>query len=912
MSHLSVRGEQSTAAEIANLAQITALGDPNADRILFWDDSAGAYAYLTAGSGLAITGTTMTATSSGDVAGPSSSVDNAIVRFDGTTGKLIQDYTSGAPTISDTGAITASQGGSLTGTWTNLGTVTTIDINGGTVDGAIIGGASAAAITGTVITANTSVLPDADGGAALGSATVGFSILGLSSGSTVNFANSNVVLTHSSGILTMGTGEMRITTVGTNAASVITVGSTSTLTNKTLTSPTITTSPTAAGSTWTDLGTVTTADINGGTLDAVVIGGATAAAATVTTLVVNTSALPDANDGAPLGSATVSWSDLFLASGAVINFANGDATVTHSSALLTSNVDIVVPAEVYGAGWNGSNEVPTKNDVYDKIEMVVAGAGANTALSNLAAVAINTTLVSDTDNTDALGTTAIAWSDIFLGSGAVITFNSAPSTADVTITHSADTLTFAGGTIVLGTATAAGGLTGNVTGNVSGTAATVTGAAQTAITSVGTLTSLAVGAVTSTGLHTVTLAGNTSLLTNTTDNSSVQVAILQGDRATMADNDEAYVSLKLSDDGGTQTEAARITWAVPDVSAGTSVDGRLDFSVMTAGSLVKELQLSGLDLSPSSNDGLALGTTSLGFSDIHLATGAVINVAAGDAVITHSAGIFTVSTGDLRVTTAGTNAASVVTVGGTQTLTNKTLTSPTIGTSPTAAGATWTDLGTVTTADINGGTIDGSVIGGASAAAITGTVITANTSILPDANDGAVLGAAGTAFSDLFLAEGGVINWDSSDATITQTGNVLAVAGADFRIATADVGTNADSVPTISSTNTFTNKRITQRVVTAADDATAVIDVDVTDQYQLTAMANATTISTTGTPTAGQKLVIRLKDNGTARGLTWDGVFRAIGVTLPTTTVISKTHYIGCIYNLTDTKWDAVAVVAEA
>lgn len=40
----------------------------------------------------------------------------------------------------------------------------------------------------------------------------------------------------------------------------------------------------------------------------------------------------------------------------------------------------------------------------------------------------------------------------------------------------------------------------------------------------------------------------------------------------------------------------------------------------------------------------------------------------------------TIPTGDLRVTTAGTNTASVVTVGGTQTLTNKTLTSPTLTT----------------------------------------------------------------------------------------------------------------------------------------------------------------------------------------------------------------------------------------
>jgi hypothetical protein len=35
--------------------------DPNADRLVFWDDSAGGFTYLTAGTGLSISGTTMTA-----------------------------------------------------------------------------------------------------------------------------------------------------------------------------------------------------------------------------------------------------------------------------------------------------------------------------------------------------------------------------------------------------------------------------------------------------------------------------------------------------------------------------------------------------------------------------------------------------------------------------------------------------------------------------------------------------------------------------------------------------------------------------------------------------------------------------------------------------------------------------------
>jgi len=123
--------------------------------------------------------------------------------------------------------------------------------------------------------------------------------------------------------------------------------------------------------------------------------------------------------------------------------------------------------------------------------------------------------------------------------------------------------------------------------------------------------------------------------------------------------------------------------------------------------------------------------------------------------------------------------------------------------------------------------------------------------------------------------------------------------------------TASDTLAAIAATQTLTNKRITPRVVTATDDATAVIDVDVTDQYQLTAVANATEFTVTGTPVNGQKLIIRLKDAGAGKALTWTG-FTAIGVTLPTTTVANKTHYVGCIYNSAAATWDAVAVVAQA
>lgn len=51
-----------TDAEIALIQELTALGDPGADRILFWDESAGGYAFLAPGSNISITGTTLNVT----------------------------------------------------------------------------------------------------------------------------------------------------------------------------------------------------------------------------------------------------------------------------------------------------------------------------------------------------------------------------------------------------------------------------------------------------------------------------------------------------------------------------------------------------------------------------------------------------------------------------------------------------------------------------------------------------------------------------------------------------------------------------------------------------------------------------------------------------------------------------------
>jgi hypothetical protein len=76
----------------------------------------------------------------------------------------------------------------------------------------------------------------------------------------------------------------------------------------------------------------------------------------------------------------------------------------------------------------------------------------------------------------------------------------------------------------------------------------------------------------------------------------------------------------------------------------------------------------------------------------------------------------------------------IVLTAATQTLTNKTFSAPTLNDvtltgTPDASAAVWSDLGQVLTADIDGGTLDSVVVGGASAAAGTFTTLTWTTAV---------------------------------------------------------------------------------------------------------------------------------------------------------------------------------------
>ena len=116
-----------------------------------------------------------------------------------------------------------------------------------------------------------------------------------------------------------------------------------------------------------------------------------------TTGTVTVSGNPGSADGDALGSASLEWSDLYLADGGIIYFGNDqDITITHSADT--------------GLTTNGTFQATT--------------------------ITATTAVVPDASDGAALGTTSLEWSDLYLADGAVIGFG---DDQDVTLTHVADT-----------------------------------------------------------------------------------------------------------------------------------------------------------------------------------------------------------------------------------------------------------------------------------------------------------------------------------------------------------------------------------------------------------------------------------------------------------------------------------------
>ena len=176
----------------------------------------------------------------------------------------------------------------------------------------------------------------------------------------------------------------------------------------------------------------------------------------------------------------------------------------------------------------------------------------------------------------------------------------------------------------------------------------------------------------------------------------------------------------------------------------------------------------------------------------------------------------------------------------------------------------------------------------------------------PTGGSGTVTSVAATVPS--FLSVTGSPITTSGTLAITLSGTALPIANGGTG-ATTLAGA---SIATYAGTETLTNKRIDPRVTSAASASSLTPDISASDVYAYTALAAGLTINApTGTPLDGDKLIFRLLDNGVSRALTWNATYTVIGVTLPTTTSVSKTTYVGCIYNANNTRWDVIAVTTQ-
>ena len=146
--------------------------------------------------------------------------------------------------------------------------------------------------------------------------------------------------------------------------------------------------------------------------------------------------------------------------------------------------------------------------------------------------------------------------------------------------------------------------------------------------------------------------------------------------------------------------------------------------------------------------------------------------------------------------------------------------------------------------------------------------------------------------------------------------------GTDFNISSA-TATHTFNLPDASASNrgaltsanwtTFNAKAEYAPRVQSVTSSATVTPTSTNDLVKITAQATGLTIANpTGTMSEGQAMIIRIKDNGTAQTIAFDTNYRAIGVTLPTTTTISKTIYIGLVWNDTDTKFDVLGINTQA
>jgi len=587
-----------------------------------------------------------------------------------------------------------------------------------------------------------------------------------------------------------------------------------------------------------------------------------------------TNLTPGASDGNALGSASVNWADLFLASGGVINFDNGNMTITHSAGslaiaggTLTLSSDLAITEGGTGASTAanartnlglGTGDSPTFTNLTISGDLTVQG---DTVTVDVATLTVEDPLISlakANSSTDALD---IGFYGLYDTTGS--------QDLHAGIFRDADDNKFKA---FVGLQSAP-----TTTVNVSGTGYTaatlVLGTLETTTIEIGASATDTTLARASAG--DVSIEGNVIYRAGGTD-----VPVTDGGTGASSASD-ARTNLGVAIGSDVQAFHARLSdvagasWAQGDVMYH---DGS-NLVRLAAGASGYFLKTNGAGANPAWAAATGLGGDVVGPSS------------ATDNAITRFDSTSGKLVQDSSVTISDTGAIAAPSVGSVI---------PFFYADQTSFPSASTYHGAIAHSHADGAMYFAH--GGSWVRLIEsgGPLGTPSSGTLTNATGLPVSGI--TASTSTALGVGSVELGHATDTTLSRSsGGVLAVEGV--------------VVPTISSTHTLTNKRIDPRTNTTSSSATPSINTDTTDVFTITAQAEAITSMTTnlsGTPVNGQTLVIRFKDNGTARAITWGASFTAVGITLPTTTTANKLTYVGVMYNSTSAKWDALATVTEA
>ena len=371
---------------------------------------------------------------------------------------------------------------------------------------------------------------------------------------------------------------------------------------------------------------------------------------------------------------------------------------------------------------------------------------------------------------------------------------------------SGSNLTFNSSTGLLTATLLAGALTGNVTGNASGTAATVTGAAQTAITSVGTLTALQVDNI-NINLNTISSTAGTDLL----------ITPLSGQQIVL---DGAIVI-----DAGVVTGATSITstafvGALTGNASGTAatVTGAAQTAITSVGTL-----------------------TALQVDNININLNTISSTAGTDLLITPLSGQQIVLDGaiviDAGVVTGATSITSTAFVGA--------LTGNASGTAATVTGAAQTaitSVGTLTALQVDNLNINGNTISSTAgtdllitplsgqqivldgAIVIDAGVVTGGTSITSTAFVGNLTGTVATATQNSITTATGLVSVGAlNSGSITSGFTSIDVGAGAISTTGAIIGGSVAGRKTLVTTFN-TNSAVSASLTAAQSGATILID----------------------------------------------------------------------------------------